>query len=213
MNVWQSFARHGVPRRFLWLACALIIAVAPLTLVGQAPQAKPAQPPAAQAAQAAKQAPQTPAAKPEAPLSWADETLQQEAYATPPPELAEAVMAPRYQNISLSNPSPDKKWFLNMIGDGPVPMATFSKPFHELGGVFIDFKANRARSLTISNSVGIQVMSAADGTKKTDRDAAERARLERRRGRPTARRRLSSSTPTTRRTSGSPISRRTRRAR
>ncbi len=155
MNVWLSFARHGVPRRFLWLACALILAVAPLTLFGQAQQAKPAQPPAAQA----------PVAKPEAPLTWADKLLQQETYATPPPELAEAVTAPRYQNISLSNLSPDKKWFLNTSGDGPVVMATFSKPFHELGGVFIDFKANRSRSLTISNSVGIQVVSAADGAK------------------------------------------------
>ena len=165
MNVWQSLARHGVPRRFLWLACALIIAVAPLTLVGQAPQARPAQPPAAQAPPA-KPAPQTPAAKPEAPLSWADKILQQESYATPPPELAAAVTAPRYQNITLSNLSPDKKWFLNTIGDGPVVMATFAKPFHELGGVFIDFKANRVRSLTVSNSVGLQVVSAADGTKK-----------------------------------------------
>ena len=33
-------------------------------------------------------------------------------------------------------------------------MKTFSKPFHELGGVFIDYKANRARALTIRNNVG-----------------------------------------------------------
>jgi dipeptidyl aminopeptidase/acylaminoacyl peptidase len=69
-------------------------------------------------------------------------------------------------NIALTNASPDKKWFLNEIGDGPVGMAVFSKPFHELGGVFVDFKANRARPLTIRNNVGIQIISAADGTKK-----------------------------------------------
>jgi dipeptidyl aminopeptidase/acylaminoacyl peptidase len=45
-------------------------------------------------------------------------------------------------------------------------MKTFSKPFHELGGLFVDFKANRARPLTVRNNVGIQVISAADGTKK-----------------------------------------------
>jgi Tol biopolymer transport system component len=45
-------------------------------------------------------------------------------------------------------------------------MKTFSKPFHELVGVFIDFKANRARALTIRNDIGIQLISAADGTKK-----------------------------------------------
>lgn len=98
--------------------------------------------------------------------TWADEILSNEGYVTPPPELAEAVMAPRWQNVNLSNISPDKKWFLNQIGDGPVVMKTFSKPFDELGGVFIDFKANRARSLTISNNVGIQIVSAADGSKR-----------------------------------------------
>ena len=97
--------------------------------------------------------------------SWADEILKQETYATPPAELADAVLAPRYQNITLSNPSPDKKWFLDEIGDGPVVMKTFSKPFHELGGQFIDFKANRSRALTIRNNVGIQVISAADGSR------------------------------------------------
>ena len=98
--------------------------------------------------------------------SWADEILKKETYATPPPELADAVLAPRHLNVSLTNASPDKKWFLDEIGDGPVAMKTFSKPFHELGGVFIDYKANRARALTIRNNVGIQLISATDGTRK-----------------------------------------------
>jgi dipeptidyl aminopeptidase/acylaminoacyl peptidase len=98
--------------------------------------------------------------------SWADEIINKETYATPPPELADAVLAPRHLNISLSSLSPDKKWFVDTIGDGPVLMKTFSKPFHELGGVFIDYKANRTRALTIRSDVGIQVISAADGSKK-----------------------------------------------
>ncbi|MCX6537678.1 MAG: prolyl oligopeptidase family serine peptidase [Acidobacteria bacterium] len=116
--------------------------------------------------QAAPKAPEKAPEPPKKPLSWADQILSQESYATPPPELAPAVLAPRWQNVTLGNASQDKKWFLSQIGDGPVPMSTFSKPFHELGGVFIDFKANRVRSLTISNNVGIQITSAADGTKK-----------------------------------------------
>src|SRR5688500_247353 len=95
-----------------------------------------------------------------------DYILKQDSYQTPPRELADAVTAPRYLNVSLSAISPDKKWFLDEIGDGPVLMKTFSKPFHELGGVFIDHKANRSRTLTIRNNVGIQVISATDGTKK-----------------------------------------------
>jgi dipeptidyl aminopeptidase/acylaminoacyl peptidase len=98
--------------------------------------------------------------------SRADDVLKKDTYTTPPPELADAVLAPRYLNVSLTNASPDKKWFVDEIGDGPVPMKTFSKPFHELGGVFVDFKANRARTLTIRNNAGLQIISAADGSKK-----------------------------------------------
>jgi dipeptidyl aminopeptidase/acylaminoacyl peptidase len=98
--------------------------------------------------------------------SWADDIIKQESYATPPPELADAVLAPRHLNVSLSSLSPDKQWFLDEIGDGPIPMKTFSKPFHELGGVFVDYKANRARALTIRNNAGIQLISPADGSKK-----------------------------------------------
>src|SRR5438105_870730 len=95
-----------------------------------------------------------------------DDILKQESYQTPPKELADAVLAPRYLNVSLTNASPDRKWFVDEIGDGPVAMKTFAKPFHELGGLFVDFKANRARPLTVRNNVGIQIISAADGAKK-----------------------------------------------
>lgn len=105
-------------------------------------------------------------AKAKAPETWADRVIKQDGYATPPPELASAILAPRHLNVTLSNLNREKTWFLDTIGDGPVEMKTFSKPFHELGGVFIDHKANRARSLTVRSDVGIQLISAADGSKK-----------------------------------------------
>jgi dipeptidyl aminopeptidase/acylaminoacyl peptidase len=46
-------------------------------------------------------------------------------------------------------------------------MKTFAKPFHDLGGLFVDYKANRARPLTVRNNIGIQLVSASDGTTKT----------------------------------------------
>src|SRR5689334_10769028 len=95
-----------------------------------------------------------------------DDVLKQETYQTPPKELADAVLAPRYLNVALTNVSPDRRLFVDEIGDGPVVMKTFSKPFHELGGLFIDYKANRARPLTVRNDIGIQLISATDGTKK-----------------------------------------------
>jgi dipeptidyl aminopeptidase/acylaminoacyl peptidase len=139
--------RKSASRRLLVALPVLLLILIPLRLAGQ------------QAGQSSSNAPR-------ASSSSADDVLKLETYATPQKELADAVLIPRYLNVTLSNLSPDKKWFLDEIGDGPVLMKTFSKPFHELGGVFVDHKANRARALTIRNDIGIQLISAADGTKK-----------------------------------------------
>ncbi len=138
------------------ITLSLLVTLLPLSSVAQPQAQAPAQPPAQPATKATASAP----------VKWTDETLRRETYATPPQELVSAVLAPRYLNVALSNASPDKQWFLDEVGDGPVSMAVFSKPFHELGGLFVDFKANRARPLTIRNNIGIQIISAADGTKK-----------------------------------------------
>ena len=79
------------------------VALLPLTLLAQAPA------PAARPAQTS----QAPAP------TWADEILAKEGYVLPPKELADAVLAPREMNVTLGNLSPDKKWFLDEIGDGP----------------------------------------------------------------------------------------------
>lgn len=133
--------RRPHARRLARVVFTFAVAALPLQLLGQGPAPNAA-----------------------APRTWADEIIQKEGFVSPPPELAEAVLAPRHLNVSLGNLSPDKKWFVDEIGDGPVLMKTFAKPYHELGGVFVDFKANRARSLTIRNNVGIQLISAADGS-------------------------------------------------
>jgi dipeptidyl aminopeptidase/acylaminoacyl peptidase len=135
-------AKASAERWLLRLAPALALALLPLSLTAQQP------------------------AQSNGSANWADEVLAKEGYTTPPPALADAVLIQRYLNVSLSNASPDKQWFLDEIGDGPVLMKTFSKPYHELGGVFVDFKANRARALTTRNNIGIQIISAADGSKK-----------------------------------------------
>ena len=98
---------------------------------------------------------------------WQDAIIKAEGYVAPPKEIADAVLAKRYLNVALTNLSPDKKWALVQIGDGPVIMKTFSKPFDELGGLFIDYKANRVRTLTITNGVGIDVISTTDGARKS----------------------------------------------
>ena len=114
-------------RRLLRAIPVLLLVLVPLRIAGQSAQ------PVEQQATAP---------------TWADEVLKAENYAQPPKEIVDAVLAPRHLNITLANLSPDKKWFLDEIGDGPVVMKTFAKPFHELGGVFIDHRANRARALS-----------------------------------------------------------------
>ena len=82
-----------------------------------------------------------------------------------PDLVAEAVLAPRYLNVTLSAVSPDKAWYAHEIGDGPITMDVFSKPFDELGGQFIDFRANRSRTLTIRNNADLETISASDGSR------------------------------------------------
>ena len=114
----------------------------------------------------------------------ADQTVQTEAerilaataWVQPPEEIADAVLAPRYLNVTLSDRSPDGRWFLNAVGDGPVTMDRFSRPFDELGGQFLEPQANRHRRLSIRSSAGLQVISASDGS-VTDIEVPDGARV------------------------------------
>lgn len=90
--------------------------------------------------------------------------LADKSFVAPTNDVAEMVLAPRHLNATLTNISPDKRWFFHEIGDGPVTMDRFSKDFDELGGVFIDYSANRHRNLTIRSNVGINIISASDGS-------------------------------------------------
>ena len=114
----------------------------------------------------------------------ADQTVQTEAerilaataWVQPPAEIADAVLAPRYLNVTLNRPSPDGRWFLHEVGDGPVTMDRFSRPFDELGGQFLEPQANRHRRLSTRSSAGLQVISAADGS-VTDIEVPDGARV------------------------------------
>src|SRR5688572_30137156 len=158
MKTRLSLLSRGMTRRTRVVAIALA-ALLPLTVLAQQ---------GAQAPQSARGLLNGGNATP-IPFSgegWQDKVLTHEGYVMPPRELAEAVLAPREMNITLTNPSPDRKWFIDEIGDGPVPMSIFGRPFDELGGVFIDSKANRQRAMTRRNTIGLQIISAADGSRK-----------------------------------------------
>ncbi len=110
-------------------------------------------------------------------VAWdAQRILEQKQFVSPPDVISQAVLAPRYLNVTLSDVSADKQWFLHEVSDGPVTVDVFSKPFHELGGEFIDFAANRSRRLTTRNNAGIAVISAADGS-RVEIEVPQRARV------------------------------------
>jgi hypothetical protein len=160
MKTWFTDSRRGGLTRRTRIVVVAIAALLPLSLFAQQP---------AQQSGAAKSLlpPGAATAVPFTGEGWQDKVLTHEGYVMPPPELAAAVLAPREMNVTLGSPSPDRKWFLDEIGDGPTPMTIFGRPFDELGGVFIDPKANRQRAMTRRNTIGLQVISAADGSRKT----------------------------------------------
>lgn len=88
-----------------------------------------------------------------------DSILAAEGYITPPDTIAQAALAPRWMNFNYSNPNVDGSWFLQTLSDGLPHIQEFSKPYHELGGAFIDFGANRNRSLTTRSSMGFRLHS------------------------------------------------------
>ena len=84
--------------------------------------------------------------------------ITHEGFLAPPDEIAKVVLAPRHLNVSLTNPSPDRKYFLKAQSEGMPTMAVFAKPHYYLGGVQVDHRANRARSLTTRGSSGFSVI-------------------------------------------------------
>ena len=77
-----------------------------------------------------------------------DSILKAEGYITPPDTILSAALAPRWNHFSFNRPNADGSWYLQPLSDGLPHIAEFSKPYHELGGTFIDFAANRSRNLT-----------------------------------------------------------------
>src|SRR5687767_9123469 len=84
--------------------------------------------------------------------------ITHEGFLSPPDEIAKTVLAPRHLNVTLSNPSPDRKFFIKAQSEGMPTMAIFAKPHYYLGGVQVDHRANRARALTTRAGTGFSVI-------------------------------------------------------
>ncbi len=89
---------------------------------------------------------------------FAQEMISRQGYQEPPEDIKNLVLAPRHENVTLNNLSPDRSVFLNSIGDGLTPMSRMGKPYKNIGGIEIDTAANRHRRLTTGGVVGYELI-------------------------------------------------------
>ena len=80
--------------------------------------------------------------------------LREESFVKPPADVERIIRAAR-TDITFSAPSPDRKWFLRTPASDRGTIADYGKPHILLGGVQIDTRANRARSLTTGTRTGL----------------------------------------------------------
>ena len=99
--------------------------------------------------------------------SWdPKEVLAKETYQRPPAVVERIVTAPR-NNVALTNPNADHSYFLKVESEGLPGIEAFGKPHYRLGGVEIDWKANRARALTTRGGVGLTLVESGSGKLRT----------------------------------------------
>jgi dipeptidyl aminopeptidase/acylaminoacyl peptidase len=95
---------------------------------------------------------------------WSQETtLAHEGWARPPESIARAVLAPRHDNISLTNPSPDQRWYVHEQSGGMPAMASFAREHVWLGGLQLDPRANRVRAFSTRGSSALVLTDAETG--------------------------------------------------
>ena len=83
--------------------------------------------------------------------------LRTEGFVKPPADVERIITAPR-TDISFTAPSPDRRWFLRATGADRGDIAQYGKPHLILGGLQIDTRAARARSLTTSTRTGLALV-------------------------------------------------------
>ena len=93
----------------------------------------------------------------------AQQILRTESFVKPPDNLVRMITTPRV-DISFTNASPDRRWFLRTTGSDRGDIKAYGAPHLWLGGVQIDTRANRARSLTTSNRNGLTLVDPRTGT-------------------------------------------------
>ena len=83
--------------------------------------------------------------------------LRTETYVHPPAVIERIILAPR-TDISFATPNADRKWFVRTSGPDRGDINEYGKEHLNLGGLQIETKANRARTLTTSTRRGLSLI-------------------------------------------------------
>jgi dipeptidyl aminopeptidase/acylaminoacyl peptidase len=101
------------------------------------------------------------------PANWdPQQILRTEKFVKPPANIERMIMTPRV-DISFSNQSPDRRYFLRATGSDRADIKAFGAPHVWLGGLQVDYKANRNRSVTTSTRSGLQLVDPHTGATRT----------------------------------------------
>ncbi len=102
-----------------------------------------------------------------APQGWnPDEILKAETYVRPPAVVERIITSPR-TDISFTNPSPDRKWFLRSVGPDRGDVKYYGKGHIYLAGLQVDTVANRSRALTDHGTTALLLVDPRTGSTRT----------------------------------------------
>ncbi len=101
------------------------------------------------------------------PQGWnPDAILKAETYVRPPAVVERIITAPR-TDISFTNPSPDRKWFLRSVGPDRGDVKYYGKGHIYLAGLQVDTVANRSRALTDHGATSLLLVDPRTGSTRT----------------------------------------------
>jgi len=90
--------------------------------------------------------------------SASGDPITAEGYITPPEAVARLAAAPRETNVSFTTPSPGaRRYFLRAVSDGLPTLERLGKAHYNLGGLQLDYTANRERGMTTRSAAGLEI--------------------------------------------------------
>ena len=101
-----------------------------------------------------------------APLGITQDIITEEDYLAPPAKILEVITSrAMHHRVSLGNLGPDGEHFLITRSGGMPPLSSLARPYVNLGETAIDHHANRTRSLSLGNTVALELFSHRTGKK------------------------------------------------